>query len=163
MNRFFAVLVAFGLTLGLTVPTALAAPPQSVRFDIRVALAGDLTASTTRGTFTVSGALSDAGLESGSGRFSGQGHLKTGEPNSLHSEMTLVGADGTIELYLVGTFGHLPAALADGDGSWRLGAGTGAYAGLQGRGSWTAIADFRAAIARTGPPIVTFVDTGTVN
>lgn len=163
MNRFFSVLAALGLTLGMTVPAVLAAPPQTVRFDIRVALAGDLTASTTSGTFSVSGAISDAGLERGSGRFAGQGHLNTGEPNSLHGEMTLVGADGTIELYLVGAFGHLPAALADGHGNWWLGEGTGAYAGLHGRGSWTAIADFRAAIARTGPPIVTFIETGTVN
>lgn len=39
----------------------------------------------------------------------------------------------------------------------------GAYAGIQGRGSWSATADFRAAIAGQGPPQVTFELVGEVD
>jgi hypothetical protein len=163
MKRWIGAAAALLLLLTAGVPAATAAPPEAIRFDVRVALAGDLTASTTRGTFVASGAVSDSGLEVGSGRFAGLGHLKTGEPNALKAEMTLTGADGTIEIYLVGTFGTLPAPIAEGNGHWWMGEGTGAYAGLHARGSWTAQADFRAAIAHTGPPIVTFVDFGTAN
>ena len=111
----------------------------------------------------MTGVINDAGSESGYGRFAGQGHLKTGEPNSLHSEMTFVGANGTIELNLSGLFGRLPAPLADGSGSWVISNGTGAYADLHGQGSWTATADFRAAIAGIGPPRVAFTLIGTAH
>jgi hypothetical protein len=144
-------------------PATFAATPRPVEIDITLALSGNLQASTTRGSFTIAGAIVDAGSESGTGWFAGLGHLKTGEPNSLHSEMTLVGSEGTITLDLVGQFGHLPAPLAWGDGRWLITEATGAYAGIQGRGSWSAAADFRAAIAGQGPPQVTFELEGDVN
>lgn len=144
-------------------PATLAATPRAVEIDVSLALRGNLQASTTIGSFTMGGALEDAGGETGSGWFAGLGHLKTGEPNSLHSEMTLVGSAGTITIDLVGQFGHLPAPLAWGDGRWLITDGSGAYAGLQGRGSWSAAADFRAAIAGQGPPTVTFQLRGEVN
>jgi hypothetical protein len=162
MNRRLATLALLALAMS-SAPAALAAAPSDVRIDVAVVLAGNLSTSTTHGTFALTGALNDGGSESGYGRFAGQGHLKTGEPNSLHSEMTFVGANGTIEVRLSGLFGTLPAALADGAGRWVISDGTGAYADLHGEGSWTATADFRAAIAGTGPPWVAFVLVGSAN
>ena len=143
------------LALGAA-PTASAAAPAAVSIDVQLILSGNLQASTTVGSFSISGAISDAGQEAGSGRFAGLGHLKTGEPNSLHSSFRLVGGQGTIEIDLVGLFGRLPAPLASGDGTWVVTGGTGAYADLHGRGTWTAAADFRDAIAQVGPPRVAF-------
>jgi hypothetical protein len=77
--------------------------------------------------------------------------------------MTLRGSDGTITLDLVGQFGPLPAPIATGNGRWVIADATGGYASLEGRGSWTAVADFRDAIAHIGPPRVTFTMTGSVN
>ena len=162
MNRLLALLALLALTLSAA-PAALAAAPSDVRFEVAVVLAGSLSTSTTHGTFTLSGAINERGLESGYGRFAGQGHLKTGEPNSLHSEMTFVGADGTIDVTLNGLFGQLPAAIAAGSGRWVISGGTGAYADLHGQGSWTATADFRAAIAGVGPPRVAFVLIGSAH
>lgn len=93
---------------------------------------------------------------------SGRGRT-TGDHRSRLLSMTLIGADGTITLELVGLFGHLPAPLADGEGRWVVSDGTGAYADIHGRGSWTALADFRAAMAQQGPPRVTFELKGTAN
>jgi hypothetical protein len=164
MNRFASVAVLATLAVATVgIPAVAAAGPANVRIDVAVALSGNLSSSTTRGTFTISGAIDDNGTESGSGWFAGQGHLKTGEPNSIHGEMTLVGGQGTISIELNGLFGELPAALAQGEGHWLISGGSGAYAGLHGQGSWTATADFRAAIAGIGPPRVTFVDLGQVN
>jgi hypothetical protein len=144
-------------------PAAIAAQPQPVTMTVALVLQGNLEASTTAGTFSISGALEATGTETGSGWFAGQGHLRTGEPNSLHSTMRLSGPDGTITVNLVGLFGQLPAPLASGDGQWIVSDGTGAYASLQGRGTWTALADFRDAFAHIGPPRVTFTLSGTVN
>ena len=155
-----------GLTLCLLLaaaPTAAAATPDDVSIDVALTLRGNLQASTTTGTFSSTGAVADAGSESGSGWFAGLGHLKTGDPNSLHSSMRLVGAQGTITIDLVGLFGQLPAPLANGEGRWVVTDATGAYAGMHGRGSWSAVADFRAAIAGMGPPRVAFALEGTVN
>ena len=41
--------------------------------NISVVLSGNLEASTTTGTFVMGGSVSDAGSESGSGWFAGQG------------------------------------------------------------------------------------------
>lgn len=141
--------------LGLAVvPGVSAGTPQPVHIGVSLALAGNLEASTTSGTFTASGAIADSGTESGSGWFAGQGHLRTGDPNSLHSTMRLSGADGTITVELVGLFGQLPAPLASGEGRWCVTDGTGAYEGLRAVGTWTAVADFRDAFAHIGPPRV---------
>ena len=149
--------------LVLTAAPAAAAVPESATITVSLALSGNLEASTTTGTFSTSGGIAIAGTESGDGWFAGQGHLKTGNPNSLHSTMVLTGADGTITVDLVGLFGQLPAPLAHGDGRWVVADGTGTYASLRGRGTWTAVADFRDAFAHVGPPRVTFTMTGTIN
>jgi hypothetical protein len=162
MNRFLAMAALVVLALSAA-PAALAGSPDAVRIDVNVVLAGNLSASTTVGGFTLGGSLSGGGSEAGTGWFAGEGHLKTGDPNSLHSDMTLTSADGTITVSLEGLFGTLPAPLAEGSGHWVISDSTGAYSGLHGRGSWTAAADFRAAIAHTGPPRVTFALDGTSN
>lgn len=163
ITRIVIVAVASAALLPAGAGSGTAAAPSPVTMTVDVALAGNLEASTTHGTFELDGGLSDAGSESGSGRFAGQGHLKTGEPNSLHSTMTLTGAAGTIDLQLTGLFGHLPARTATGQGTWVVSDGTGAYASLHARGTWTATADFTAAIAMTGPPRVTFALSGSAN
>jgi hypothetical protein len=144
-------------------PAAAAAGPAPVTINVSLALSGNLQASTTAGTFSITGGLTAAGTESGSGWFAGQGHLRTGDPNSLHATLLLTAPDGTITLDIVGLFGQLPAPLASGDGRWVIADGTGAYASLHGRGTWTAVADFRDAMAQVGPPRVTFTMSGTVN
>lgn len=161
-TRIFMLGAVAALTLAAVSPAA-AASPEPVTITVSLALSGNLQASTTAGTFTASGGVSDSGSEAGSGWFAGQGHLKTGEPNSLHSSMRLTGSDGSITIDLVGLFGHLPAPLANGHGRWIVSDATGDYAGLAGRGSWTAVADFRDAFAHIGPPRVTFTLTGSVN
>jgi hypothetical protein len=147
----------------LLAPAASADTPRAVSMVVHVALAGSLQASTTHGTFASSGAIVDAGTEAGAGRFAGLGHLKTGEPNSLHSDLVLTSPNGTISIALDGLFGTLPAPLANGDGEWRLVDATGAYTGMHARGHWSALADFRAAFAHTGPPTVSFDLEGTAN
>ena len=158
MKHVITAIAAAAALLAAVLP-ASAAPPEDVSFVVTVTLAGDLTASTTSGTFSMTGAITDSGSESGDGRFAGLGHLKTGEPNSLHSEMTLVGSEGTIELRLVGLYGQLPAPSATGEGRWVVVGGTGAYADLHGEGSWTAVAAF----SPGGPPVVVFTATCQVN
>ncbi len=162
MKRILVVLTLAAIGLSV-VPTAMATTPSSVRFEVSVALNGNLTASTTSGTFVASGAIASSGTEQGHGWFAGLGHLKTGDPNSLHAAMTLTDGSGSISLDLVGLFGQLPAPIATGEGRWLITGGTGAYAGIQGEGSWSGTADFRAAIAGNGPPIVTFVELGQVH
>ena len=160
-RSFFAA--ALVLAAVATAAPTVAATPGAVSIEVNLVLSGNLQASTTLGTFSASGAIVDAGTEAGAGRFSGLGHLKTGEPNSIHSTMTLAGGQGTITLDLVGQFGQLPAPLAWGTGRWVITDGTGAYADLHGRGSWAAQADFRAPMAMTGPPTVTFQLVGSTN
>ncbi len=160
--RLMTLAVATAATFAAA-PVVTATSPQPIEIGVSVALAGNLEASTTTGSFTMSGFLTDAGTETGSGWFAGQGHLLTGDPNSLHSTIRLAGADGTVTIELVGLFGQLPAPLASGEGQWVVASGTGAYAALHGRGGWTALADFRDAFAHIGPPRVTFSLEGSVN
>lgn len=142
--------------------TLLGGPVGTVTFDSVVHLAGNLSASTTTGTFAVAGARTDSGTESGSGYFSGGGATSTG-PNVLHATQTFTGARGTVTLSLVGDFGPLPAQTAEGRGTWTVTSGTGVYAHEHAAGRWNAVADFTAARAHTGPPTVTFVFAGVTN
>lgn len=153
-----AILVLVASAIGA--PTALASTPQPVIISVSVALAGNLVESTTSGTFTASGAITDSGTESGSGRFVGEGHLKTGDPNSLHSELTLVGSNGTLVIEFNALVGPLPAVTADGVGRWWVSGASGAYEGYHGEGELSLLADFSDAIAHIGPPRVELTLTG---
>lgn len=124
-----------------------------------VHLAGNLQASQTAGTVALAGASTDSGTESGTGQFRNGGAGPTGQ-NVLDAEQTWTLAHGTISVSLHGQFGPLPAQTAAGDGSWQITGGTGDYAGTTGKGSWTAVADFTAARAHSGPPTVTFIFSG---
>ena len=163
ISRIAAVAIASAAMFSFTTAPGTAEPPTPLTMVVHVALAGNLQASTTHGGFQANGGISDAGTESGAGRFAGEGHLKTGDPNSLHATMTLTGSAGTVDIQLTGLFGQLPAPTADGWGEWVVTGGSGAYADLHARGSWTATADFTAAIAKTGPPRVTFTLSGSAN
>ena len=93
-------------------------------------------------------------------RSAGLGHLKSGDPNSIHSEQTLAGANGTISLRIDGIYGPFVNGIAKGYGRWVIVGATGGYEGLHGEGSWTATADFTAAFLGLGPPVVQHVDVG---
>ena len=162
MKRVFMSLAIGALALSLA-PAVAAAPPSEVRITVHAALIGNLTASTTRGTFTIAGAIVTSGVELGDGRFAGLGHLKTGDPNSLHSNLGLTSPEGTISISLRGLVGQLPAPIASGAGTWVVSGATGAYTGIHGQGSFTMTADFRAAFAHIGPPVVALELVGQVH
>lgn len=162
MKRVFMILAIGALALSIA-PAVAAREPADLSIAVHAALIGNLRASTTVGTFTISGAIAASGVESGYGRFVGEGHLKTGDPNSLHSELDLTSPDGSITITLRGLVGQLPAAVASGAGTWLISEATGSYAGLHGQGSFTMTADFRSAIAHTGPPTVALALVGTVH
>jgi hypothetical protein len=124
---------------------------------------GDLTAGTTTGTFSISGAITDGGALTGDYRFAGLAHLKTGSPNAIDADQTLAGEQGTISIAIVGLYGPFVDGVTTGEGRWVIVGGTGVYEDLRGEGSWIASADFRAAFAGTGPPVVVHTDTGQVH
>jgi hypothetical protein len=66
-------------------------------------------------------------------------------PDSLtrasHDASTLAGSKGDITLALRGTTGPLDSPVHIARGSWKVVAGTGAYANLKGRGTFTAVTD----------------------
>jgi hypothetical protein len=161
--KWILTLICSALALCAAALPAAAAAPQDVRIDSTFVAAGDLTAGTTTGTFSISGAVGDAGALTGNYRFAGLGHLKTGSPNAIEADQTLAGANGTISIAIVGLYGPFVDGVTTGEGQWRIVGGTGAYAGLQGEGSWTATADFTAAFAGSGLPFVIHTDIGQVH
>jgi hypothetical protein len=147
---------------GAALPAA-AAPPQDVTISSTFVAVGDLTAGTTTGTFSISGAITDGGALTGDYRFAGLGHLKTGSPNAIDADQTLAGEQGAISIAIVGLYGPFVDGVTTGEGRWVIVGGTGAYEDLNGEGTWTATADFRAAFAGAGPPVVVHTDTGQVH
>jgi hypothetical protein len=159
------ILILTGLALALAAAAlpAAAAPPQDVTINSTFVAVGDLTAGTTTGTFSISGAITDGGALTGDYRFAGLGRLKTGSPNAIDADQTLAGEEGTISIAIVGLYGPFVDGVTTGKGRWVIVGGTGAYEDLHGEGTWTATADFRAAFAGTGPPVVVHTDTGRVH
>jgi hypothetical protein len=162
MKRILA-LIGVAIAVSAAAQPVAAAPPQDVAVNSTFIGIGDLSAGTTGGTFCISGAISDCGTLTGDYRFAGLGHLRTGDPNSIHADQTLTGRNGTIAIAIDGLYGPFVDGVTTGSGRWVVVSGTGAYAGLHGEGSWTATADFTAAFAGTGPPVVVHVDTGQVH
>jgi hypothetical protein len=141
------------------------------------------------GCFAVTGAITDQGGDpqfdaagnivgcgsaagiAGFARFDGLGHLKSGGPNVLQAAHTMFGADGEIHIQFEGKYGPIepvgspPRYLATTEkgGGWQITCGTGAYAGLRGDGTSTAVADFTPAFLGLGPVTVVHIDTGTLN
>jgi hypothetical protein len=139
------------------------------------------------GCFAVTGAIVDQGGEpqfdtagnivgcgspagiAGFAHFDGLGHLKTGEPNVLQAAHTMFGANGQIQIKFEGKYGPIVPvdsrflATTEQGGGWQITCGTGAYAGLRGVGTSTAVADFTPAIFGLGPVTVVHIDTGTVS
>ncbi len=157
----FAIGVA--VTLGIAAQTAAATLPQDVTINSTFIGVGDLSSGTTAGTFCVTGAITDCGTLRGGYSFAGLGHLKTGDPNAIHSDQTLTGRSGTISLSIDGVYGLFVNGVTTGSGRWVMVGGTGAYEGLHGEGSWTASADFTAAFLGQGPPVVQHLDIGQVH
>lgn len=154
--------IMLAAALGAAAHPAGAARPADVTVDSTFVGIGDLMSGRTIGTFCISGAITDCGTLTGDYRFAGFGHLKNGDPNSIHSDQTLVGTNGTITIALVGLYGPFVNGVTAGSGHWVVTGGSGAYANLHGEGSWSATADFTAAFAGVGPPVVFHVDTGQV-
>jgi hypothetical protein len=156
-------LIGLAIAVSVAAQTAAAAPPQDVTISSTFIGVGDLTAGTTSGTFCISGAISDCGTLSGDYSFAGLGHLKTGNPNSIHADQSLTGSNGTIAIAIDGLYGPFVDGVTTGSGRWVVVDGTGEYAGLHGEGSWSATADFTAAFAGVGPPVVFHTDIGEVH
>jgi opacity protein-like surface antigen len=162
MKKILATLGA-AVALCAAAQTAGATPPQAVTITSTFIGVGDLSAGTTAGGFCVAGAIADCGTLAGDYAFSGLGHLKTGDPNAIHSDQTLTGRDGTIKLSIDGLYGPFVDSVTTGSGRWVIVGGTGAYTRLHGDGSWTATADFTAAFLGQGPPVVQHLDIGQVH
>lgn len=158
--KWILTMTCCALALGAAALPAAAAPPQDVTISSTFVAVGDLTSGTTTGTFSISGAITDGGALTGDYIFAGLGHLKTGSPNAIDADQTLIGEEGTISIAIVGLYGPFVDGVTTGSGRWLVVGGSGAYAGLRGEGSWTATADFTAAFAGTGPPVVVHTDTG---
>jgi hypothetical protein len=154
------VLLVVALMVGVAAQTAGATPVGHVTISSRFVAAGDLSSGTTTGTFCVSGALADCGALGGGYRFAGIGNLLAGQSDLIDANQTLSGRNGAIRIAIVGVYGPLRNAVTTGAGVWWVTGGTGAYAGLHGGGRWTATADFTAALAGTGPPVVDHLDIG---
>jgi hypothetical protein len=80
------------------------------------------------------------------------------------------GGNPFVALEVAREIAALPAPVRDtdplpvpDDGAWQITGGTGAYAGLQGTGTSSAVADFTDAFAGTGPVTVVHVETGNVH
>ncbi|MFL5957099.1 MAG: hypothetical protein ACJ756_06585 [Solirubrobacterales bacterium] len=155
--------IGFVAALCTAAQTAAATPPQDITITATFNGAGDLSAGTTTGTFQATGGITDGGALAGDYRFAGLGHLKTGTPNSIHSDQTLTGANGTISLSIEGLYGPFVNGVTRGAGHWVIVGGTGSYERLHGKGSWTATADFTAAFLGLGPPVVQHLDIGQVH
>jgi hypothetical protein len=150
------ILTALAIGAAGLAGTAQAAPPEPISFDVGLAIvSGDMEAGATAGTFTVEGAITDAGTTSTRYRFS--------SPNQIHVVQTFTGAAGTIEFRVQGQFDPFVGCTRSGTGRWVVVAGTGAYEDLRGEGSWTATADFCAAFAGTGPPTISGTYSGTAH
>ena len=157
------VTFAFAVALCIAAQTAGATPPQDIRIASAFIGVGDLSSGTTTGTFCVTGTITDCGALEGDYDFAGLGHLKTGDPNSIHSDQTLTGSAGTISLNINGLYGPFVNGVTEGSGRWVIVGGTGDYQGLHGEGSWTATAVFTAAFLGLGPPVVQHLDIGQVH
>jgi hypothetical protein len=96
-----------------------------------VVICGD-DSGLTVGGFSRNG---DAGISSGEYRERGGGAFTASE--------VLAGRRGMLRLRLEGVFGPARDGLAEGAGHWVVTGGTGAFEGVRGNGTWTAVRDFR--------------------
>ena len=139
------------------------------------------------GCFAISGAITDEGGApvsdgdgniigcgnrtgiSGLAHFDGLGHFVTGSPNVLQATQTMVGRNGTFEIKFEGKYGpfHMVGSRIVTDllagGGWQIAGGTGDYAGLQGTGTSSAVADFTDTLSTGGPVTVVHIEDGDVH
>jgi hypothetical protein len=131
--RCAIVLVLFAL---LAVVPAQASPPRPVTIDTNGHLTGP---STSAGSWQAHGAFNDSGTYTESFRFAGG---SAAMPRTIHTEKTLVGADGTLHLRAEGVVIWLSPTLATFKaGNWRITSGTGAYLRLHAGGTPGVTAD----------------------
>jgi hypothetical protein len=86
----------------------------------------------------------DAGISSGEYRGRGGGTFTGSE--------VLAGRAGMLRIRLEGVFGPLRDGIAEGAGHWVVTSGTGAFEGVRGSGTWTAVRDYRKSRAGSGLP-----------
>ena len=121
--RIGVLAAVFGLAL-LAPLSATASAPEPVTIAMHGVLTGP---DSVAGTFTVSGAFSDAGTYVETYRFAG---------NTIHGVKTLSGSYGTITLVVQAVVRWTSPTRAElFAGQWRLESGTGAYANVHGEGS----------------------------
>ncbi|HUG36206.1 MAG TPA: hypothetical protein VML54_04610 [Candidatus Limnocylindrales bacterium] len=118
-----AVLAGVG-ALALAAPLAAGAgAPEPVTIETHGVFTGP---SSTSGTFTISGVVSDSGTYADTFRLTGQ---------TLHVVKTLSGSGGTITLTAQGVVRWTsPTTATFFAGHWRVASATGAYADLKGGG-----------------------------
>jgi hypothetical protein len=134
--------ITIACLLAAIVPALLIVPlagshnrEQQLAIGVRV----DFTSSThATGTFAACCVVTDSG--------SAQADVTsfTPKPNNtatFEATETLAGSKGDIILALRGTTGPLDSAVHIARGQWTIVGGTGAYADLRGRGSFTAVTD----------------------
>jgi hypothetical protein len=129
------LLAAIAVTFSIVPLAASHNRDQQLAIGVRV----DFTSSTDAvGTFAACCVVTDSG--------SAQAVVTsfTPKPNNtaaFEATETLAGSKGDITLALRGTTGPLDSPVHIARGSWKVVAGTGAYANLKGRGTFTAVTD----------------------
>jgi hypothetical protein len=86
----------------------------------------------------------DAGISSGEYRGRGGGTFTASE--------VLAGREGMLRIRLEGVFGPQREGVSEGAGHWVVTGGTGAFEGVRGSGTWTAVRDFRKTRDGSGLP-----------
>jgi hypothetical protein len=98
---------------------------------------GDQHASRAVGTFSMTGALADAGTAITAYRVVG---------TRVDATATLIGARGILTIAMRGTLGGIADGQQRAAGRWAVCGGTGPYRRLAGRGQWQSVADIGAAM-----------------
>jgi hypothetical protein len=112
-----------------------------VTIESRTVVIGSDENGLTVGGFSRDG---DAGISSGE-------YLRRGGGTFTASEV-LAGREGMLRIRLEGVFGPQREGVSEGAGHWVVTGGTGAFEGVRGSGTWTAVRDFRKARAGSGLP-----------
>jgi hypothetical protein len=129
------MLVAIAVTFSIVPLAASQGGDRQLAIGVRV----DFTSPTHAvGTFSACCAVTDSG--------SAQAEVTSFTPKSNNTATfeaieTLAGSKGDITLALRGTTGPLDSDVHIARGEWKIVGGTGAYAHLRGRGTFTAVTD----------------------
>ena len=137
-NRSVAIGVIVGLVIGIIITAgvfvALPLLPPTGRQPVTITYDDSFTSLTTfEGSFSATGAINDAGINTGT-------FIAPGEPPLFARETLeiLNGTSGAIAIKRVGTITFTSETGGTAEGTFEIVAGYGAYAGIEGKGRWTA-------------------------